>query len=274
MVSGSIAVIKLGGRAFDGPDAIATFARRLAAHHGRAVIVHGGGAEVSAWCERLGLPASFVDGLRVTDENTLEVATAVLAGLANKRLVARMRAAGVDAVGLSALDGGLAQVAPHADTGRLGHVGAVERVDSSLIAMLLAQGRVPVVASIGACDGALLNLNADDVAGALAAALGATLVLLSDTPGVKLGHNIVQDLTPHEATLLLAHPDVRGGMRPKLAAARDAVEAGAVLARITQWSESTSLASLLELAGPGTTVRSRTVAAASRTPSQPAGAAR
>jgi hypothetical protein len=151
---------------------------------GPLLLVHGGGAEASAWCARLGLEARCVDGLRVTDEPTLEVVTAVLAGLANKRLVAALRAADIDAVGLSALDGDVIEAVRHPDAARLGQVGAVGAVHPALLHQLMSHGRLPVVASIGALDGALLNLNADDVAGALAGGVRAeTLVLLSDAPG-------------------------------------------------------------------------------------------
>ena len=147
------------------------------------MLVHGGGAELSGWCERLGLVPRFEGELRVTDAATLEVATAVLAGLANKRWVATLRAAGVDAVGLAALDGGVCDVVGHPDAATLGEVGAVQSVNVALLDTLLRRGSVPVLASIGAHGGRLLNLNADDLAAALASALGAPLVLLTDHTG-------------------------------------------------------------------------------------------
>src|SRR5262249_30931932 len=151
-------------------------ALREAADHGRSargtLVLHGGGAEVTAWCMRAGLVPRFADGLRVTDPDTLEIAAAVLAGLANKRLVAALRAGGLDAVGLAALDGGTVRARRHALAATLGEVGEVDAVDVSLLVSLLAQGRVPVLASLGDDGhGALLNLNADDVAAAIAAAL-------------------------------------------------------------------------------------------------------
>jgi acetylglutamate kinase len=218
------------------------------------VLVHGGGAEVSAWCSRLGVEARFLDGLRVTDDATLEIAAAVLAGLANKRLVASLRDAGADAVGLSALDGGIVSVRAHPDHARLGRVGAVDAVDPSLLATLLDQGRMPVLASIGAAEGALLNLNADDVAAALAAALGGPLVLLSDTPGLTLDGALVPRVGAGEIAALVSHPDVRGGMRPKLLAAHQAVAGGARFARITHWDPAVSFAALASEDGPGTSV--------------------
>lgn len=244
-MSAGALVVKLGGRALEAPGAAAELAAEIAAWPGRAVVVHGGGAEVSQWCERLGLAPRFVDGLRVTDGPTLEVAAAVLAGLANRRLVAGLRAAGVDAVGLSALDGGIADVEPHADADRLGAVGRVRAVRPVLIDSLLAHGFTPVLASIAARAGALLNLNADDLAGALAGALGASaLVLLSDTPGLVLDGAVVSSLAPEELDAALASLQVVGGMRPKLAAARAALAGGARRVAIGAWQGPGSLAAL------------------------------
>jgi acetylglutamate kinase len=252
------AILKLGGRALEGADAFDAFARELALVRGPLVLVHGGGAEVSAWMGRLGLEPRFHEGRRVTDAETLAVVTAVLAGLANKRLVAALRAHDIDAVGIAALDGGLVECAPHDDAIALGLVGQVTSVCPALIESLLAQGRVPVVASIGAYRGGLLNLNADDVACALAAAFGARqLLLLSDTPGLMLGGAVVAQVTAAQARALLAHPEVVGGMRPKLAAAADAVASGAQRARIARWEgrdTHASLASLLDGGAAGTLI--------------------
>ncbi len=240
-------VVKLGGRALAAPGALDQLARELPSRPGRAVLVHGGGPEVSAWSERLGLAPRFVDGRRVTDAATLEVATAVLAGLANKRLVARLLAHGVRAVGLSALDGGLARVEPHPDAATLGAVGRVTSVDAAWLESLLAAGITPVIASIGAWQGELLNVNADDLAAALAAALGAErLLLLSDTEGLVLDGQVVPALDLAGVDAALVAPDVTGGMRPKLAAARAAVAGGAQAAGIGTWS------------GPGTLSRAAT----------------
>lgn len=259
---GGPVVVKLGGRALEanggaGPGAAALreLAAGLAALSGELLLVHGGGAEVSAWCGRLGLAPRFDDGLRVTDAGTLEVAAAVLAGLANKRLVALLRAHGVDAVGLSALDGGIAECGPHPDAGRLGLVGAVREVNAALPAALLAQGYTPVLASIGACGGQLLNLNADDVAAALAAALRApALLLLSDTPGLGLDGALVPRLDAAGLDAALAHPGVTGGMRPKLLAARAALAGGVARVAIAQWQGPGTLRALLDGSGTGTTI--------------------
>jgi acetylglutamate kinase len=249
-------VVKLGGRALEAPGALREFAAALARLSRVTVLVHGGGAEVTSWCERLGIGSRFDDGLRVTDEATLDVVAAVLAGLANKRLVAALRSLGVDAVGLAALDGGIVLAAPHPRAGVLGAVGTVGAVDPSLLETLLAQGRTPVLASIAAdATGALLNLNADDVAAAIAAALGASdLVLLSDTPGLRLGGAIVPALAADALEATLDHPDVGGGMRPKLRAAAGAVRHGVRRAHIAAWTGPDTLAALLERGAGGTTI--------------------
>ena len=247
------AVIKIGGRALEAPGAAAELAAAIAALERAAVLVHGGGAEVSDWCGRLGHPARFVDGLRVTDAATLEIATAVLAGLANKRLVVALRAAGVDAVGLSALDGGIAIARPHPDAARLGEVGEIAAIRPALLETLLAQGRVPVLASIAGCGERLLNVNADDLAAAVTGALRAKdLILLSDTPALILDGQPVATLEASRLEAALAHAEVQGGMRPKLLAARVALEAGVHRAHIAAWQGPHTLAALLDGSGPAT----------------------
>jgi acetylglutamate kinase len=246
-------IVKIGGRALEAPDAPRELAHALQRLDRRVVLVHGGGAEVTAWCDRLGIAAHFEDGLRVTDPATLDVVAAVLAGLANKRLVATLRDAGFDAVGLSALDGGTAMLEPHADARRLGAVGQVRRGDPSLVLALLARGSVPVLASVGDHAGGLLNLNADDFAAALAAALGAEeLVLLSDTAGLVLDGAVVPRLDTAGIAAALARPDVTGGMRPKLEAARTALARGVARVWVASWSGPDTLSGLLANEGTGT----------------------
>ncbi len=248
-------VVKLGGRSLEAPGACRELATELARLSGGTLLVHGGGGEVSEWCERLGIAPRFLDGLRVTDPDTLEVAVAVLAGLANTRLVAALRAAGVDAVGLSALDGGTVEVARHADASLLGAVGQVVAVHPQLLETLLVQGRTPVLASIGAAGEQLLNVNADDIAAGLAGALHArALLLLSDTPGLRLDGKVVERLEGREIATALAHPDVKDGMRPKLRAAAAAIEAGAQRVVIGAWAGPGTLTALLEGRGGGTTL--------------------
>jgi len=251
-------VVKIGGRSLEAPGAPEELAAEVASLSGEVLVVHGGGREVSDWSDRLGIQSRFVDGLRVTDAGSLEVAVAVLAGLANKRLVAVLRDSGVDAVGLSALDGGIAQVRLHPAHATLGSVGVVESVDPRLIRMLLAEGKTPVLASIGAIAGELVNLNADELAASLAAALGAnTLVLLSDAKGLELDGALVPSLDAGGLESALKHRDVRDGMIAKLRASQKAIEAGVGRVRIAAWSGRGTLASLLSAGGSGTTVTAR-----------------
>lgn len=239
-------VVKLGGRALEAPGAAREFARELAALERRAIVVHGGGAEVTAWCEKLGIESRFEAGLRVTDTATLEVATAVLAGLANKRLVATLRAAGVHALGMAALDGGVLEVERHGN-GALGEVGQVVGANAAALEHLLGFGCTPVIASIAAnAGGELLNVNADDAASAIAVAVRATdLVLLSDTPGLKLNGAIVRELRWSQFEATLEHPQVVGGMKPKLAGAMAAVRAGVERVHIASWNGPGTLDGLL-----------------------------
>lgn len=249
-------VVKLGGRALEAAGAPRELAFDLAAlvSEQPVVLVHGGGAEVTRWSEKLGITSRFHDGLRVTDTETLDVVVAVLAGLANKRLVAALRAGGVNAVGLSAADG-VAEIPPHPQAATLGEVGAVGRVDAQFLHELLAAGRVPVLASVGAHRGKLLNVNADDLAAGIAAALAASmLVLLSDTPGLRLRAQLVDRVDADSIETLLAHPDVTGGMRPKLAAAAAAVRQGATRAVIAAWEGPGTLRGLAHGAAGGTYV--------------------
>ncbi len=257
MVTGPV-VVKLGGRALERPGAAAELAagvRALAAAGRGVVLVHGGGAEVTAWCGRLGIEPRFHEGLRVSDAETLDVAVAVLAGLANKRLVAALRAAGVDAVGLAALDGGIARVVPHPEAAALGAVGAVEAIAAAPLLALLARGSVPVLASIGDHEGRLLNVNADDLAAAIAPAVGAdALLLLSDTPALRLDGADVPALDRAGLEAAIVHPDVAGGMLPKLKAARAALGSGAGRVVIAAWQGAGTLARLVAGSAEGTTL--------------------
>jgi acetylglutamate kinase len=250
-------VVKAGGRAFEATGALTEFASALRATAvGRATLVlHGGGAEVSTWSARFGVEPAFADGLRVTDPVTLEVAAAVLAGLANKRIVAALRAQGLDAVGLAGLDGGTVRARMHTNAAVLGAVGEVASIDTSLLLTLLASGRVPVLASLGDDGaGALLNLNADDVAAAIATALPARdLMLLSDTPGLKIGGAVVRTVAEHEIAALLEHPEVQGGMRPKLRAALASLQGGVGRVHICAWQGPLTLQSVLDGTGVATT---------------------
>ena len=214
--------IKVGGVAGQHAASIGVIASEAPSD---AVVVHGGGNEVADWSRRLGLVPRSHEGLRVTDPETLEVAVAVLAGLVNTRIVAALGAHGRRAIGLTGADGRLLDVRRR--EAELGEVGEVIGADADVLRPLLGAGLMPVVASIGVDEtGDLLNVNADEVAGALAAARGGLLLLCTDVPGVLLDDTLVERLERTTAEQMLADGRASAGMRPKLRAALTAAEAG------------------------------------------------
>ena len=178
-----ILVVKLGGTTIAEQSQVLEEVAAVARHR-PVVLVHGGGKRITEWLERLGVPSRFEGGLRVTDAQSLEVAAAVLRGVVNSELVAGLRDLGVDAVGLSGVDGGLlvAERIPH-----LGLVASVVGLRRDLLDAILVGGQVPVVAPLARdADGIVCNVNADDAAAGIAAGLGARqLVLLTDVDGVR-----------------------------------------------------------------------------------------
>lgn len=196
------------------------------------VLVHGGGKEISMMLERLGMESRFVEGLRVTDEATMQVVEMVLAGSVNKRIVGRIQAKGVQAVGLTGVDGGLLQAA-YKDREVWGYVGDVVQVEADFIKIVSAQNAIPVVAPIGLGEnGERLNINADSAAGALAAALQAdALYMLTDVPGIRLGHqgetSIAERVTARDIRTAIQAGEIYGGMIPKVDACLQALAAGA-----------------------------------------------
>ena len=196
------------------------------------VVVHGGGPQISGTLERVGKTTEFIDGLRVTDAETMDVVEMVLGGLVNKEIVQLINAQGGKAVGLSGKDGQLIQ-ARKLSSGQAevdyGHVGEVDKINPDVVETLEAQKFIPVIAPIGAGqDGATYNINADSVAGALAATLGAEkLVLMTDTVGVldKQGE-LLTGLDEGQIKTLKADGTIQGGMLPKVDCALNAVNAG------------------------------------------------
>lgn len=241
--AGRTFVVKYGGHAMGDPKAARDFAEDvvlLRAVGINPVVVHGGGPQIGAMLKKLGVESTFVDGLRVTDKETAQVAEMVLSGAINKELVGWIAQAGGRAIGVSGKDGGLVTATKVARTSRdpdsnieqaidLGYVGEPARVDTTLIDTAVAAGMIPVIAPIGAGeDGATYNINADTMAGAIAAALGAArLFLLTDVAGV-LDKNgaLLTDLTPADIEQLKAEGTIKGGMIPKLETCIHAVEAG------------------------------------------------
>src|SRR5664279_3381939 len=227
-----ILVIKLGGTTI--ADQQQVFAEIAAVTRRRPVVlVHGGGKRISEWLERLGVPSRFEGGLRVTDAAALEVAAAVLRGVVNSELVAGLHDLGVDAVGLSGVDGGLLVAERIPGMGLVAHVVGLRR---DLLDAVLVGGQVPVVAPLARDeDGVVCNVNADDVAAGIAAGLGARqLILLTDVDGVRDADGQRLDtLTVGEAEELIASGVIGGGMVPKVRAALGALgwdEAEAVIA--------------------------------------------
>lgn len=247
-----IVVLKIGGSVAEEAAAIGTAAAICDAGH-PLIVVHGGGPLIGEWSERLGLATRFVRGLRVTDEATRDVALAVLAGLANKRIVAALRSRGVDAVGLSGLDGGLLRA--DREDPELGLVGKVSLVDTSLLLDLVDTARVPVVApaALGP-DGEPLNVNADSAAGAIAASAGARLLaFLTDVPGVRASDGrVLRTLDAARTRELIADGTIAGGMRPKAEACLLAASAGCAAA-IVAASEPDAVERLLAGERVGTT---------------------
>jgi acetylglutamate kinase len=233
--SGHIMVIKLGG-SVDAADADVDSVLRdivLLRFVGmRPVLVHGGGAEISAWQARVGLEPKFVNGLRVTDGPTMEIVKMVLTGKVGPDIVTRINRLGGSAIGISGEDGPTLLVRPRAPEGGadLGFVGDVETVNAEPLQSILDQGRIPVVASIGlGYDGQTYNVNADSVAAELAVALHATkLILLTDVEGVRgRDGELLTELDAPSAQHLVDEGVIAGGMVPKVRAAVRAVEAGA-----------------------------------------------
>jgi acetylglutamate kinase len=229
---GQAIVVKYGGAAMDKAGLAASFAEDVALLQSvgiRPVVVHGGGPAVTHMSARLGIETTFVDGVRVTDAETLDVATMVLAGKLNTEVVASLVSGGVNAVGLSGVDGRML-LAQKQEGPDLGFVGEVVHVDVHVLEALLGQRFVPVVASIAVDEnGQAYNVNADVVASELAVALGAEkLVYVNDVPGL-IGPNgdLLSELSASQCLELLAQPGVvDGGMIPKLESAVRSLRAG------------------------------------------------
>jgi acetylglutamate kinase len=245
---GQTLVIKYGGAAMQEADLKAAFAQDITLFQYlgiNPVVVHGGGPQVSQMLAKLGVPTRFVEGMRVTDETTMDVVEMVLAGKINKEIVNLINAAGGAAVGLSGKDGLLLKAQklefyrPREDEPPeiidIGLVGEVTEVNTELIRTLQAQHFIPVIAPVGVGEaGETYNINADLVAGALAAALGAAkLILLTDVPGVlDRDGNLVSSLTRHQAVILMEEGAIAGGMLPKVKCCLEALDGGVAKAHI------------------------------------------
>lgn len=236
-------VIKYGGHAMGDAKLAESFARDVVLLRQVGIdpiIVHGGGPQIGAMLERLKIKSEFIDGLRVTDAETVEIVEMVLSGSINKQIVSAINAAGGRAVGLSGKDGNLMSVRKLRRTRRetdsniekildLGFVGDPSHVDPELLESLTKADIIPVIAPIGIGeDGATYNVNADTAAGAIAAAVGAArLLMLTDVTGVKdKSGELIQDIGVEQARMLIEDGTATGGMIPKIETCIEAVEGG------------------------------------------------
>jgi len=231
----TVRVVKIGGNELDRPEWVAECARALS-KIGPAVVVHGGGQAVSTWSRRLGLPVEQRDGLRVTTPEIAQLVEMVLGGPLNRLVVTALRAAGLDALGLSGVDGGLLSAQPLQNGTVLGEVGEIVNVRASLLQSLLLAGLTPVVAPVAPSLTAPvrpLNVNADQAAAAIAAALEAQeLLFVSDVPGVTVDGVTQPTLAAAEIETMIEAGVATGGMAAKLRAAAQALGAGVRAVRI------------------------------------------
>ncbi len=236
---GAIVVVKFGGNAMIDTSLAATFAEDVVLLRSvglMPVVVHGGGPQIGDLLRRLGKETRFVDGLRVTDQETLDVARMVLVGKVGRDIVGAINVHGAYAVGLSGEDGGLITATPRDES--LGFVGNVESIQPGIIHRLLAENMIPVISTIGAdASGQAYNINADTVAGALAGALGAEkLVYLTDVPGLLTDiddpASIVARASVAQLEAMIADGTIKGGMIPKVRACMEAVLSGAASAHM------------------------------------------
>ena len=271
--AGRTFVVKYGGHAMGDPELAHDFAEDvvlLKAVGINPVVVHGGGPQIGAMLKKSGVESRFVDGLRVTDKATAEIAEMVLSGAINKEIVGWIAKAGGKAMGISGKDGNMVTARKVQRTRKdpdslieqvvdLGFVGEPDKIDISVIETISAAGMIPVIAPIApGADGDTYNVNADTMAGAIAAALGAArLFLLTDVHGVldKQG-NLLTDLRPADITRLQDDGTISGGMIPKLETCIHAVEAGCEAAVVLDGRVSHAM--LLEIftqEGAGTLIR-------------------
>ena len=269
--TGQTVLVKYGGHAMADGGVDDPFARDIVLLQQvgiHPIVVHGGGPQIGQMLQRLGIKSSFVDGLRVTDRETMEVVEMVLAGPINKQLVAEINAVGGCAVGLTGKDGGLirARKVTRSRTENgvrvevdLGLVGEPERVDERVLTTLRQSGIIPVIAPIGfGAGGATYNINSDTVAGAVAAAVKAQrFMLLTDVPGVlDADKRLILELSAREARRLIADGTISGGMIPKVETCLAAIEGGVAAAVILDGRVPHAILLELFTGGAGTLIRS------------------
>lgn len=247
-----IVVLKVGGNELDDESFLFGLAQAVGAILAQGylpVVVHGGGKAIADYQQRLGLQTAFIEGLRVTDEASLDVAEMVLSGLMNKRIVRALVNADIMAAGISGVDAGTIYVEKlwH-PLGDLGRVGEIQDVNVLLLRALMAHNIVPVVSpiSFGALDALSYNVNADHAATAIAAKLGAIkLIFISNVPGIMVAGRVVRAVTATQAEQWIEEGIITGGMIPKVRSATEAVRSGVAQAVIT------NLAGVQEDSGTG-----------------------
>jgi acetylglutamate kinase len=261
--SGKTIVVKYGGNAMKDDAMIASFARDIVLMKlvgMNPVVVHGGGPQIGSLLERLGKKSEFVDGMRVTDDETMDVVEMMLGGLVNKAVVSALNQQGGRAVGLTGKDGGLIRARKLLVGGKdIGQVGEIDAIDPRVVNHLEAGGFIPVIAPVGVgVDGEAFNINADIAAGKLASVLQAEkLMLLTNTQGVldKQG-KVLTGLSVQQVEILINDGTIHGGMLPKIRCALDAVNSGVKSSHIVDGRIQHSV--LLELftdQGIGTPIR-------------------
>jgi acetylglutamate kinase len=270
---GKTFVVKIGGEIADNEETLHTFCEEVAllAQVGiHVVMVHGGGKQATDLSEKLGIEPKMVEGRRVTDEKTLDVVMMVFAGKINTEILSSLRKAGIEAVGISGVDGGIINAVKrppkkvlNEKTGQeelvdYGHVGDIQSIDTKLLSTLLAADFVPVMASLGGDDhGNILNINADTVAAEVASALKAEkLILVTDVDGIlRADKSLISRATPAEIGELVRGGVIRGGMIPKAQSAVEALGEGVQNVHIISGKRPTTLlAEVFTDTGSGTMI--------------------
>jgi acetylglutamate kinase len=256
-------VVKVGGATLGSHDTAIEDIVELQQRGKQLVVVHGGGKLITEWLAKQGISSRFIQGERVTDRATLEVATAVLAGLVNKEIVAAINGLGGRSIGISGIDGAL--IEGKVVDKEKGYVGAVTRVNTAILETLLESALIPVIAPIGLSSSdrpadtpLTLNFNADIVAGEIAAAISAErLVFLTDVAGISdSSGKLLSQLSPSEAESLVTSGDASGGMIPKIKACLRALSATATTS-IIDGRQSHALLREIDRKGIGTVIQSK-----------------
>jgi len=257
--AGKTVVVKYGGHAMGaGGETFAQDVVLLRQLGMNPIVVHGGGPQISRMLDRLGIKSRFVNGLRVTDAETMEVVEMVLAGTINKQLVAAINAVGGCAIGLCGKDGNLIRARQVTRNGDIGFVGEPTEIAKGVIAGFETAGMIPVIAPIGVGEaGETYNINSDTVAGAVAAAAkAARFLLLTDVEGVlDAGKTLIPELSAADARRMIADGTISGGMIPKVETCLDAVDQGVEAAVILDGRVPHAILLELFTAGAGTLIR-------------------